>query len=142
MRPKSKKDDYERLLAQERLILDATEAIVGLLEEQGVSRQELARRLGKSKGFVSQILSGERNMTLRTLADLGYALGRSFSVVPDDTSTSMRNSDALRSLFGAFCTTSNQAQHWIPAETVEERRRAVEDIPVDISHYHEYALAG
>ncbi len=140
MRPKSKKDDYERLLAQERLILDATEAIVGLLEEQGVSRQELARRLGKSKGFVSQLLSGERNMTLRTLADLGYALGRSFSVVPDNTSTLMLNADALRSLFRAFWTTS-QAQHWMPAETVEQRRRAVENVPVDVSRYHEYALA-
>lgn len=140
MRPKSKKDDYERLLAQERLILDATEAIVGLLEEQGVSRQELARRLGKSKGFVSQLLSGERNMTLRTLADLGYALGRSFSVVPDNTSTLMLNADALRSLFREFSATSHE-QHWIPAETVEQRRRAVENVSVDVSRYHEYALA-
>ena len=81
MRPKRHKEpEYERLLAQERLILDATEAIVGLLEEEKVSRQELARRLGKSKGFVSQLLSGERNMTLRTLADLGYALGQRFSL--------------------------------------------------------------
>ena len=81
MRPKRQKEpEYQRLLAQERLILDATEAIVGLLDEQNVSRQDLAARLGKSKGFVSQLLSGERNMTLRTLADLGYVLGRRFSL--------------------------------------------------------------
>jgi transcriptional regulator with XRE-family HTH domain len=72
--------DYERLVAQETLILDATEAIVELLQEQGVSRQELAARLGKSKGFVSQLLSGERNMTLRTLADLAYVLGQRCSL--------------------------------------------------------------
>jgi transcriptional regulator with XRE-family HTH domain len=84
MRPKAKgkkeSSDYERLLAQERLILDATETIIGLLEEQAVSRQELARRIGRTKSYVSQILSGDRNMTLRTLAELGYVLGQEFSV--------------------------------------------------------------
>jgi transcriptional regulator with XRE-family HTH domain len=138
MRARGKnKADYERLLAQERLILDATEAIVGLLEDQKVSRQELARRLGKSKGFVSQLLSGERNMTLRTLADLGYALGRSFSVVPSDTASVTLDASVLRSFFAAYSTTS-ETRHWISPETVDERLRAVEDVPVDV---HEYALA-
>ena len=50
--------DYERLLAQERLILDATETVVRLLDEQDVSRQELASRLGKSKGFISRYCQG------------------------------------------------------------------------------------
>jgi transcriptional regulator with XRE-family HTH domain len=141
MRPKRQKEpDYERLLAQERLILDATEAVVGLLEEEKVSRQELARRLGKSKGFVSQLLSGERNMTLRTLADLGHALGRSFSVVPSPASSSMLEAAALRALFAAFSATSD-ARHWISPETVEERQRAAEDFSVDVRDYHEYALA-
>jgi transcriptional regulator with XRE-family HTH domain len=140
MRPKrtrTQKLDYERLLAQERLILDATEAIVELLEEQKISRQELARRLGKSKSFVSQLLSGERNMTLRTLADLGYVLGRNFSVAPSSSASTGLGADALRSLFAAFSTTS-EAQHWISPQTVDQRLRAAEDVPVDV---HEYALA-
>lgn len=76
----SKKTEYERLVAEETLILETTETIVELLEQQHVTRQELATRLGKSKGFVSQLLSGERNMTLRTLADLGYVLGQRFAL--------------------------------------------------------------
>jgi transcriptional regulator with XRE-family HTH domain len=73
---RSRTDDpeYTRLLAQEELIVDATELICDLLAKQGLTRQDLAERLGKSKGFVSQILSGERNMTLRTLADFASAL--------------------------------------------------------------------
>jgi len=67
--------EYERLVAQETLIADATELICDVMERQGVSRLDLARRLGKSKGFVSQILTGERNMTLRTFADVLFALG-------------------------------------------------------------------
>src|ERR1700693_5289014 len=120
MRPKSTKEtDYERLLAQERLILDATEAIVELLDEQGVSRQELARRLEKSKGFVSQLLSGERNMLLRTLADLGYALGRSFSVVPRSSLKATLDANILRAVYAAFSTT-NYAPNWLSPETVEK----------------------
>lgn len=76
----NKGSEYERMLAQERLILDATETIIGLLEDQAVSRQELANRIGKSKSHVSRILSGDRNMTLRTLADLGCVLGHEFSI--------------------------------------------------------------
>ena len=49
---------YERLLRQERLILDVTEQLAGALENNGVTRAELARRMGRTPGFVSQVLSG------------------------------------------------------------------------------------
>lgn len=71
---KDKERDYERLVEEESLILETTELIEELLELTGVNRKELAERLGKSKGFVTQILTGDRNMTLRTLADLAFAL--------------------------------------------------------------------
>lgn len=66
--------EYAIILEEERLILDATEAICRVMDEQGVSRVELARRIGASKGHVSQLLDGGRNMTLRTLARLASAL--------------------------------------------------------------------
>ena len=65
---------YERLLRQERLILDVTEALAGALEDSGVTRAELARRLGRTPGLVSQVLGGGRNLTLRTIADIAAAL--------------------------------------------------------------------
>lgn len=63
-----------RLLRQEELILEATELLSSALENRSVTKAELAARLEKSKGFVSQILSGGRNLTLRTLADVADAL--------------------------------------------------------------------
>jgi transcriptional regulator with XRE-family HTH domain len=70
---------YEELLAeglrQEELILDATEALARALRSCGMTQSELAARLGKTKGFVSQILGGGKNLTLRTLADVAGALG-------------------------------------------------------------------
>lgn len=81
--PQKTPSDNQRLLAQETLILEATERVVALLQDQHVSRQELADRLGRSKGLVSQLLAGDRNMTLRTLSDLGYALGQTFRMSPE-----------------------------------------------------------
>lgn len=73
--------EYDRLVAQETLILDATEAICEAMEPEQqsggtVTRKELADRLGCSKGHVTQLLAGDRNLTLRTLADMAGALGR------------------------------------------------------------------
>ncbi|MEJ5328604.1 MAG: helix-turn-helix transcriptional regulator [Desulfobaccales bacterium] len=74
---------FARLLAQEELILEVTETLCALLEKEGVSRTELARRLGKTKGFVSQLLGGGRNLTLRTLADVLSVLGYRLQLKPE-----------------------------------------------------------
>jgi transcriptional regulator with XRE-family HTH domain len=78
-------DTYERLLRQERLILDVTELLTEALGNSGVTRAELARRLGRTPGFVSQVLGGGRNLTLRTIADIAEALALrpSFELTPD-----------------------------------------------------------
>jgi plasmid maintenance system antidote protein VapI len=62
-------------LRQEELIIEVTEALARALRTSGLTQTELASRLGKTKGFVSQILGGGRNLTLRTLADVAGALG-------------------------------------------------------------------
>lgn len=67
--------ENRRLLNQEELIYNITEKLWVYMEENNISRQELAQRLSKSKGFVTQILSGGRNLTLRTLADVALSLG-------------------------------------------------------------------
>jgi transcriptional regulator with XRE-family HTH domain len=66
--------ENRRLLGQEELIIQATESIFEMMEQRNVSRSELARRLGKTPGYVTHILSGGRNMTLRTIADVADAL--------------------------------------------------------------------
>ena len=64
-----------RGLRQEELILEVTEAIAKALEASEINQSELAARLGKTKGYVSQLMGGGRNLTLRTLADVADALG-------------------------------------------------------------------
>lgn len=80
MSDKAKEKDYEKLVEQETLIFEATEVISELIEAAGLTKKEVAERLGRSKGFVTQILSGERNMTLRTLSDFAFALEHRITV--------------------------------------------------------------
>ena len=65
---------YERLVRQEELILAVTERLTEALLEKGVTKTELARRLGRTPGFVSQVFGGGRNLTLRTISDVAAAL--------------------------------------------------------------------
>jgi len=67
--------EQQRLFEQESLAFEATELISSLMEQQGIKKAELARRIGKSKAFVTQLLGGSRNMTIHTFADLAFALG-------------------------------------------------------------------
>jgi transcriptional regulator with XRE-family HTH domain len=83
---RKKSQNYDALLEEERLILDATEAIQRLMDDQELTRVELARRIGSTKGNVSQLLDGNRNMTLRTLARLLGAVGHRGKIVTEPLS--------------------------------------------------------
>ncbi len=57
-----------------RLPREVTTAVTFFMREHQVTKSELARRLGVTPGRVSQILSGDENLTLRTLAMVCSAL--------------------------------------------------------------------
>jgi transcriptional regulator with XRE-family HTH domain len=56
-------------------ILDFTEDLCGVMNEQGVTRAELARRLGTSPAYVTKILRGRSNFTLASMVRVATALG-------------------------------------------------------------------
>lgn len=65
----------ERRRAQDELIFDVTEDLLIAMEDAGVTKAQLARMVNKSKSRISQMLSGEANMTLRTLASICFEIG-------------------------------------------------------------------
>lgn len=73
-------EEGKLLFEQERTILDVTELICRLMKENGVSKADLARRLGKSKAYITTLLDGGTNMTLRTISDVMCVLGSSLYV--------------------------------------------------------------
>jgi transcriptional regulator with XRE-family HTH domain len=61
-------------LAGARLARQATVEVAGLLGKRDMSRADLARLMNVSPGRVSQVLSGDENLTLRSLAAVADAL--------------------------------------------------------------------
>jgi len=66
--------EFARTYAEESFIIDVLERLSEWMERQGVSRAELARRLGTSRANVTQMLAG-RNVSARTLAAAVHVLG-------------------------------------------------------------------
>jgi len=56
------------------LLLEINEQLCRLMEEQGVSRAQLAKRLGCSRAHITQILNGMPNISLQKLVRLADAL--------------------------------------------------------------------
>lgn len=86
----------DRAYAREDLVYNVTEDILVALEELNISKQELARKLGKSKSHVTQLLSGARNMTLGTLSDICFALELTPKVIVDGESEAQRGNIPLK----------------------------------------------
>lgn len=91
----------ERLFAQEQLIVAVAEHIWERMEHCGKNKSEIAAALDKSKAFITQLLNGTRNMTLRTLSDIAFALDAQVDVQFRSKSTTREwsNVETLRHPF-------------------------------------------
>jgi len=73
-------DEGRKLYFREDLIFEITETICKVMEEKGISKAKLSRIAGVSKSNITQLLSGDHNMRLTTVADLLYALDSKMAV--------------------------------------------------------------
>jgi transcriptional regulator with XRE-family HTH domain len=60
---------------KEVLRSEISDQISRLMESQDISNAELARRLGKSRAYVTKILQGNANFTLDSLVQIARVLG-------------------------------------------------------------------
>jgi transcriptional regulator with XRE-family HTH domain len=58
----------------ELLAIGLNAQVVSRMEATGVRRSDLARRMGVSKAYITRLLKGNPNLTLRTVAALSLAL--------------------------------------------------------------------
>jgi transcriptional regulator with XRE-family HTH domain len=75
--------DFDREVEIERLELQIRNLIAKLMDEHGVNRTELGRRLKVSKSYITQLLSGNQNMTLRTVGEVLHELGYRLRTQPE-----------------------------------------------------------
>ena len=72
-------DDEIRAYARDLSMLIATDAVVNAMDQANLSKADVAERTGWTRSMVSQTLSGSRNMTLKTLAEMLWACGLELS---------------------------------------------------------------
>ena len=98
----------------EWIVGDFLEELSEHMRRQGVSRAGLASRLGASPAHVTQVLRGNRNLTIRSMAKLARALNtvvrvhlapmghstRWFDIVQSDTPEFDSGSEVIEASFG------------------------------------------
>jgi transcriptional regulator with XRE-family HTH domain len=72
--------DVASVEAEEDLVIDIQFLLQSVLVESGITRAELAKRLGLSKARLSQLFAAESNPTVRTCARLFHALDKRLNV--------------------------------------------------------------
>lgn len=54
---------------------DLSDQIHFLMESKGISKAELAKRMGSSRPYVTKVLAGDMNITMKTMAKILHHLG-------------------------------------------------------------------
>jgi transcriptional regulator with XRE-family HTH domain len=103
-----------RLFLEERAIHDVTDLLEAVMKEQGITRAELARRLGKTKGWVTQLLDTDANKTIRTVAGTFAVLGREYRsfAQPIQISRTSTHVSVSRVVTSAPSQVSRNAEPW------------------------------
>ncbi len=121
------KDDPEFIA--ETLVLGVIACLNKALRVQGMTRSELAKRLGTSPAFVSSALNGKPNMTLLTLAKFTAALNLSVSVAVTDKAhisvAAPQNADSFQSLVWQKIIANHDATYMLANAEEESAPRAL-----------------
>lgn len=127
--------DREAMLAEERLMLSATEIVHEAMDNAGINKRELAARLNVKPSEISQRLSGRRNLTFRTFAAMLHKLGMRAELtlrpaLPPVGTEAARMvkidvipADTLATMFGGEIDAGNVDPPVIPAPTLSVETR-------------------
>lgn len=74
LKEKIKKYENDTEFLSEQLIIDFSELVVMKMQEQKLKRVDLAERLNVSKSFITKILNGNPNMTVKTMVSIANVL--------------------------------------------------------------------
>jgi transcriptional regulator with XRE-family HTH domain len=83
----------------EALILDITEKISHILEIKKMRRSELAKKIHCSNAYISKLLNGEENLTIKTLSKIAQALDSNLLVSFGKTTNETRTDSSTNDYF-------------------------------------------
>ena len=93
--------EFRKLSAIDVLCGGAADLIALVVLEQNVSKADLARSLKKSRSWVTQLLSGDANLTIRTLAEILCHLNKEVSLQTRPLAIVSRAGGATKAHYGS-----------------------------------------
>ncbi|MFE0730926.1 helix-turn-helix domain-containing protein [Streptomyces antibioticus] len=120
-------EEGARALAAARLRYEALATIHESLEESGATQTELARRLGIRKSAVNQVVHGDGNMRVSTLAEYLHALGFELTLNKVEAGAPRKQVEANRPHADCDDESEKQLVDW--AEVIELRVTRTVDSP-------------
>lgn len=71
---------------EEDVLLDVATQLLGAMEDNKVTKSELARRMDVSPPYITKILQGHTNMTIETMTKIASAIGLKWEclLIPQD----------------------------------------------------------
>jgi ribosome-binding protein aMBF1 (putative translation factor) len=73
--------EFRKLYAREEIIEDFLNRIDEEMEKQGISRAELAKRMGCKPANITQIMRRTRNLTVATMVDIAFFLNLKLGLI-------------------------------------------------------------
>lgn len=77
---RSVEDTVDLDLLEETALAIAQATIQNSLDDAGINRSEMARRMGRPRSYITRILQGDHNLTVKTLARALGACGREMNL--------------------------------------------------------------
>ncbi|MDA2911771.1 helix-turn-helix transcriptional regulator [Nitrospiraceae bacterium AH_259_D15_M11_P09] len=113
----------------EGFILDLTRQICGIIEAKNITRAELARKMGVSKAYITEILTGQPNLTLESMLKIADALDSQLRVSIGDQSVTKANvSSSFQEMDIALKYYANYLSHCVQEGSQAHTARACEVI--------------
>ena len=74
--PENLRSKHEEIKAQTWALLEFSDIIADLMHDNNLSQTELAKKLDVSRGYVSRLLSGSENISIKNAAGILFFLGK------------------------------------------------------------------
>lgn len=84
--PKEHKGRYQQDLAQAKGVIDVANLISEALLESKMSQVEFAKKASLSEGYISRVLGGHENITVKNAAKLLHILGKRYIQTSEEIS--------------------------------------------------------
>ncbi|MBI4117009.1 helix-turn-helix transcriptional regulator [Candidatus Pacearchaeota archaeon] len=115
---------------QAELVVDIVISLDRILNEKGISRSEFAKKIGRSESYVTRLMRGNPNITVREIANIACALER------EATNTSQ---EEIHNPMKAYVNTSVNMAITI-SDTLKNRGITETEFAEKIGHSKSYAI--